>query len=49
MTDAAPTLREQAERFPQEPGIYFFRNTKGRILYIGKAKICAIESFNTFV
>ena len=38
MTDATPTLREQAERFPQEPGIYFFRNAKGRILYIGKAK-----------
>ncbi len=38
MTDAAPTLREQAERFPQEPGVYFFRNAKGRILYIGKAK-----------
>ncbi len=33
-----PTLAEQAQRFPKEPGIYFFRNAKGRILYIGKAK-----------
>lgn len=33
-----PTLSEQAQRFPKEPGIYFFRNAKGRILYIGKAK-----------
>ena len=38
MTDSIPTLREQAERFPQAPGIYFFRNPKGQILYIGKAK-----------
>ena len=38
MTGATPTLRAQAERFPQEPGIYFFQNAKGQILYIGKAK-----------
>lgn len=38
MTDATPTLRAQAEGFPDGPGIYFFRNAKGKILYIGKAK-----------
>ena len=38
MTKSVPTLREQAERFPQASGIYFFRNAKGRTLYIGKAK-----------
>ena len=37
-SEPSPTLREQAERFPKEPGIYFFRNAKNRILYIGKAK-----------
>ncbi len=36
--DNTPSLREQAERFPKEPGIYFFRNARGKILYIGKAK-----------
>lgn len=38
MTNSEPTLREQAERFPQAPGIYFFKGVKGKILYIGKAK-----------
>ena len=38
MTGSEPTLREQAERFPQAPGIYFFKGTRGKILYIGKAK-----------
>ena len=38
VSESPSTLREQAERFPKAPGIYFFRNKKGRILYIGKAK-----------
>ena len=32
------TLRNQAEALPQETGIYLFKNAKGVILYIGKAK-----------
>lgn len=38
MSDTPPTLREQALGFPQAPGIYFFRNARNVILYIGKAK-----------
>ena len=45
MTDAAPTLREQAERFPQEPGIYFFEIPKVGFSILEKPKNCAIESF----
>ena len=32
------SLRAQGLRFPEAPGVYFFRNAKGKILYIGKAK-----------
>ena len=48
MTDSIPTLREQAERFPQAPDL-LFRNPKGQILYIGKSKIYAIVFFNISV
>ena len=33
-----PTLREQATRLPTDPGVYYFVNRKGKILYVGKAK-----------
>ncbi|MEC8379601.1 MAG: excinuclease ABC subunit UvrC [Myxococcota bacterium] len=33
-----PSLLEQAQRLPQSPGIYIFRNPKGKPLYVGKAK-----------
>ncbi len=31
-------LREYAAGLPQAPGIYYFLNSKGKIIYIGKAK-----------
>ena len=31
-------LRTQAERLPKESGVYYFKNERGRLLYIGKAK-----------
>jgi len=30
-------LRKKIESFPQRPGIYFFKNKKGEVIYIGKA------------
>lgn len=30
--------REQFERLPQKPGVYYFHNQKGKIVYVGKAK-----------
>lgn len=34
-----PTLdRETYEQLPSSPGIYFFKDQKGRIIYVGKAK-----------
>ena len=33
-----PSLLEQAQRLPQSPGVYIFRNPKGKVLYVGKAK-----------
>lgn len=32
-----PYLREQARALPEVPGVYFWRDNRGRILYIGKA------------
>ncbi len=32
------SLETQVLRLPQEPGVYFFKNTQGEVLYIGKAK-----------
>jgi excinuclease ABC subunit C len=31
-------LKAKAEALPQKPGIYFFKNGKGEIIYIGKAR-----------
>ena len=30
--------REQFERLPAKPGVYYFHNQKGKIVYVGKAK-----------
>ena len=32
------SLTQQRRSLPQEPGVYFFKNSSGEILYIGKAK-----------
>jgi excinuclease ABC subunit C len=34
----ARRLKEKAAAFPDAPGVYFMKNTKGRVLYVGKAK-----------
>ncbi|HWK28385.1 MAG TPA: excinuclease ABC subunit UvrC [Solirubrobacter sp.] len=37
--DAPPErLREQRRNLPDEPGVYIFRNARGRVIYVGKAK-----------
>jgi excinuclease ABC subunit C len=35
---AAPTLEEKLARLPAEPGVYQFKDARGQILYVGKAK-----------
>jgi excinuclease ABC subunit C len=32
-------LKEKLERVPKSPGVYLFRNERGKIIYIGKAKV----------
>jgi excinuclease ABC subunit C len=32
-------LKEKLDRLPKAPGVYLFRNDKGRVIYIGKAKV----------
>ncbi|MCX5752465.1 MAG: excinuclease ABC subunit UvrC, partial [Candidatus Krumholzibacteria bacterium] len=34
----AGRLKEKAASFPDSPGVYFMKNGRGRILYVGKAK-----------
>jgi excinuclease ABC subunit C len=36
--DAEPTLAEQRRALPDQPGVYLFRDVKGRVIYVGKAK-----------
>ena len=36
--DAEPTLAEQRRALPDQPGVYLFRDDKGRVIYVGKAK-----------
>jgi excinuclease ABC subunit C len=35
---SAPTLRERVRAVPQSPGVYRWKDARGRVLYIGKAK-----------
>jgi len=30
--------KEQIEQLPRKPGVYYFRNAKGKVIYVGKAK-----------
>ncbi|MFT3704922.1 MAG: exonuclease domain-containing protein [Agriterribacter sp.] len=30
--------KEQIEQLPKRPGVYYFRNQKGKVIYVGKAK-----------
>lgn len=30
--------KEQIEQLPRKPGVYYFRNQKGKVIYVGKAK-----------
>jgi excinuclease ABC subunit C len=31
-------LREQRRALPDQPGVYLFRDARGRVVYVGKAK-----------
>jgi len=36
--DIKKGLKEKVEQFPHQPGIYLFKDARGHILYVGKAK-----------
>ena len=38
MTTNGQSLTEQRRRLPDAPGVYLFRDAKGRVIYVGKAK-----------
>jgi excinuclease ABC subunit C len=35
---AAEQVQAQLQRLPKDPGVYLFRNARGEVLYVGKAK-----------
>ena len=37
-TPRADRLAEQRKALPDEPGVYLFRDARGRVIYVGKAK-----------
>src|SRR5437763_1717377 len=37
-SDATASLAEQRRSLPDQPGVYLFRDGRGRVLYVGKAK-----------
>ena len=36
--EASASLTEQRRALPDQPGVYLFRDGKGRVIYVGKAK-----------
>ncbi|MDD4856519.1 MAG: excinuclease ABC subunit UvrC [Candidatus Krumholzibacteria bacterium] len=39
----ARRLKEKAAGFPDSPGVYFMKNKKGRVIYVGKAKRLSVR------
>jgi excinuclease ABC subunit C len=37
-SEAGARLREQRRALPDQPGVYLFRDSRGRVIYVGKAK-----------
>ena len=37
------SLEAQVASFPDAPGVYLFKDTRGRVLYVGKADVLAAE------
>ncbi len=37
-SDQKNKIRRKIERMPDSPGVYFFKNPRGRIIYVGKAR-----------
>jgi excinuclease ABC subunit C len=37
-SERATTLAEQRRALPDQPGVYLFRDARGRVIYVGKAK-----------
>jgi excinuclease ABC subunit C len=38
MANRVPKLEEKLKALPAKPGVYLFRDARGEVLYIGKAK-----------
>ena len=38
MEQVTPSIREQLEQVPDEPGCYLWKDASGQVLYVGKAK-----------
>ena len=36
--DDAPSLADKAAGLPQRPGVYLFKDKRGKVIYVGKAK-----------
>ncbi len=37
-SDQKNKIRKKIERMPDSPGVYFFKNPRGRVIYVGKAR-----------